>query len=165
MDISYAVSPAPAKGKAVKHQHVQISSAAPIICCVECKQMDSTLPYTICLECFWKGAEKKDDAHRNYHDYYVMDRLDYPVFNTNWSAVDELQLLKGISQSGIDNWHEMAENQNTKRKGDECASHFYSFYFKSKEDPVPKSEDVVSSRWDALTFQVKIKKDRDEQNI
>ena len=46
--------------------------------------------------------------------------------------------------SGIDNWVEMAELLNNKRAGDECASHFYSFYFKSKQDPVPLIEDVIT---------------------
>lgn len=46
--------------------------------------------------------------------------------------------------SGIDNWVEMAEMLNNKRTGDECASHFYSFYFKNKENPVPKPSDVIT---------------------
>lgn len=42
----------------------------------------------------------------------------------------------------------MADHQNAKWKWDECASHFYSFYFKSMEDPLPSSDDIVSSTWD-----------------
>lgn len=73
-----------------------------------------------------------------------MDKLDYPIFTKEWSAVDELLLLKGVSQSGIDNWVEMAELLSNRKTGDECNSHFYSFYFKGKEDSVPKISDVIT---------------------
>lgn len=92
-----------------------------------------------------------------------MDKLDYSLFTWDWSAVDELQLLKGISISGIDNWVEMAEMLGNKKSGDECASHFYSFYFKSKEDPIPCIRDVIAWGRDASTFKIDMKSD--EENV
>lgn len=58
----------------------------------------------------------------------------------------------------------MAELQNNKRKGEECSGHFYTFYFKSEQDPHPNPEDVVISKRDAVSCQVKIRKEKDEEN-
>jgi hypothetical protein len=134
MDISYSVttSAGPSSPSDRPQPAALKSNQSVIICCAECKQVDSALPYTICLECFRRGSEKEDDDHKNSHPYYVMDRLDYPIFTSDWSAIDDLLLLKGISQSGIDNWAETSEILGLKT-GDECASHFYSFFFKEIE--------------------------------
>ncbi len=47
----------------------------------------------LCLECFANGKEK--DQHKRSHDYYVLDRLKLPMFEPDWSAAEELALMKG----------------------------------------------------------------------
>lgn len=92
-----------------------------------------------------------------------MDKLDYSLFTKDWLAVDELQLLKGISISGIDNWVELSEMLGNKKNADEIASHFYSFYFKSKIDPIPSIKDVIARGWDSNSFKIDLRSD--EENV
>lgn len=47
-----------------------------------------------------------------------MDRLDFPIFDYDWSATDEITLLAGISQSGIDNWQKISERLSLKNPND-----------------------------------------------
>ena len=101
-----------------------------IVCCTKCTLVDSDMPFTMCLECLRRGAEKED--HKRNHPYYIMDRLEWPVFTKSWSAIDDLMLLKGVSTCGLDNWEEISETLGLKSGGD-CASHFYSHY-QSKEE-------------------------------
>lgn len=71
--------------------------------------------------------------------------MDFPLFTRNWSAIDDLLLLKGISQSGIDNWVETAANLGDigVKTPDMCASHFYSFYYQSKDKPRPDPNEIM----------------------
>ena len=45
--------------------------------------------------------------HRNDHRYRVMERLDFPLITSDWTAREELSLLEGIEQYGIGNWVEV----------------------------------------------------------
>lgn len=101
------------------------------------------MPYTICLECFRRGAEKEGDNHKRDHPYYILDRMDFPVFTQDWSAIDELLLLKGLAQSGIDNWVETSAI-NSLKTPEECAAHFYGCYYQSREKPKPAPEEVIT---------------------
>lgn len=86
-----------------------------------------------------KGKEKGD--HKKDHPFTIIDKLDMPLFEPDWTAMEDLALLKGISQSGIDNWIEISEKLNLKTAAD-CEAHFYSFYYKSEKDPIPNRADV-----------------------
>lgn len=67
--------------------------------------------------------------------------MDFPLFVQDWTAQDEITLLKGISQSGIDNWPDISQQSGFKSASD-CESQFYSFYYKSQEDPIPRIEEI-----------------------
>jgi transcriptional adapter 2-alpha len=67
--------------------------------------------------------------------------MDFALFESEWSAQEEVTLLKGISQSGIDNWIEISEKLSLKTAVD-CEAHFYSFYYKSQSDPIPRIEEI-----------------------
>lgn len=66
-----------------------------------------------------------------------MDKLDFPIFSANWSAREELLLIQGLMKSGMDNWIDIAEKVGSKTP-DECESHYYCFYYKSKQDSQPE---------------------------
>lgn len=51
-------------------------------------------PTETCIDCFCAGAALL--PHRPDHPYRVVDCLDFPIFNKDWSAREELLLLEGI---------------------------------------------------------------------
>uniref|UniRef100_A0A7S3JP72 Transcriptional adapter 2 n=1 Tax=Euplotes harpa TaxID=151035 RepID=A0A7S3JP72_9SPIT len=129
---------------------VDISRSVKVIC-TGCKFVDkNSLPFIECLECLRKGREKND--HKHDHSYYILDRMDFPLFVNDWTAQDEMMLLKGISQSGIDNWPEISQQLGFKAPSD-CEAQFYSFYYKSIEDPIPRIEDIGVLKRDKSTNQ------------
>lgn len=64
--------------------------------CPECKTID------ICVNCFANG--KETEQHRNYHDYHIINKLDFPLFYDDWKAEEELLLIEGIEKFGFGNW-------------------------------------------------------------
>ena len=62
--------------------------------------------------------EKKRGLINKSHSYYILDKLDFPLFDPDWTAQDEITLLKGISQSGIDNWVEISDQLSLKSPSD-----------------------------------------------
>ncbi|KAJ3035295.1 Transcriptional adapter ada2, partial [Rhizophlyctis rosea] len=93
-----------------------------------CKEVD------ICISCFSTGAEKNN--HRNDHPYRVIDILNFPVFEENWRADEEIYLIEGLEQCGPGNWEEIAEHVSTKNK-QECADHYQRIFIDSPDWPIP----------------------------
>ena len=127
---------------------VDISKSVKVICW-GCKSADKNSgPFVLCLECLRKGREKND--HKKDHAYSILDRLDFPLFVKDWTAQDEITLLKGISQSGIDNWPDISQQSGFKTASD-WEAQFYSFYYKSQEDPIPRIEEIWVIKRDKLS--------------
>lgn len=103
------------------------------------------MPFIMCLECLRKGKEKND--HKKTHPYSILDKLDFPLFEPNWTAQDDINLLKGITSCGIDNWNQISEQLGLKTPED-CEAHFYSFYYQSDDHPIPRIEEIGSVRRD-----------------
>jgi len=106
------------------------------ILCAECE-------IKICLECFANGKEKS--PHVKNHDYYVLDRLETPIFDPGWTVYEEIKLLKGIEKFGNDNWAEIADFLSTK-SADECEKHYCAFYYRSKNERVPLPNTQIALR-------------------
>jgi len=53
----------------------------------------------LCTQCLSKGLEKGD--HKRNHEYYVLDALKHPIYSPDWTAKEELMLVKGIFRSII----------------------------------------------------------------
>jgi len=105
------------------------------ILCSECES------YDLCLDCFVCGTAKKKN-HELDHAYYVMDRLSFPLFTLDWSALEELNLIHGIEKYGMDNWPDISDmvgNKNIK----ECEEHYYTFYYKTRHDYLPEKADCI----------------------
>lgn len=54
---------------------------------------DLVAPTETCIDCFCAGAALL--PHRPDHAYRVADCLEFPVFNKEWTASEELLLLEG----------------------------------------------------------------------
>jgi hypothetical protein len=103
------------------------------------------LPFIVCLECLKKSKEKID--HKYTHSYTILDKLDFPLFEPDWTAHDDITLLKGITSCGIDNWNQISEQLGLKTPED-CEAHFYSFYYQSDDHPIPRIEEIGSVKRD-----------------
>lgn len=44
---------------------------------------------------------------------------------------------------GLGNWADIADQYVKTKQPKECEDHYFTFYNKSREDPVPKSEDFI----------------------
>lgn len=111
-------------------------SKSVMILCADCGML-------ICLQCLANGKEKGD--HKRTDDYYPLNRLRHPLYSAEWSALEELMLIRGIEKYGVDNWAEIADYLGTKT-ANECEVHYYSFYYKSSEEKCPSEEDIIIER-------------------
>ena len=63
--------------------------------CTECP-----VKLDICGDCFCVGATAVSEAqacdHKSSHGYRVVDCLDCPIFDNDWSAAEELLMLEGL---------------------------------------------------------------------
>ena len=97
--------------------------------CAECGNK------VFCIKCL---IQKK---HPPQHQFQVVDILNYSFFTDDWSVCQEYNLLQNLSVSGLNNWEDIS---NILGRGQlECESHYYSFYYKEKENPMPREEDIV----------------------
>lgn len=108
-----------------------ISKSIKIIC-AECPDTE------YCIDCLvlskGLGAE---EFHK--HDFYITDKLKFPVFNKEWTAHDEIVLLANIEKYGLDNWTDISENMGNKATL-ECEAHYYKFYYRSSDDFIPNEK-------------------------
>jgi len=121
--------------------------------CATCSDME------LCVECFADGAEL--EGHKKDHPYLVLvslassfmgsplsdsgffgpsllqqERPDFPVFDENWSAEEELLLLEGIDTYGMGNWADISEFIASKTV-DETKDHYFACYLNSPTFPLP----------------------------
>ena len=89
-----------------------------------------------CIKCFIEGKHPKD------HKFHVIDNLNYPLFTEDWKMYEEYKLLANLSTSGLNNWEDIS-NIMGNRGQVECESHYYSFYYTQKEDPLPKESSII----------------------
>jgi transcriptional adapter 2-alpha len=116
-----------------------------IIRCAICTDFD------LCINCFADGKELKD--HKKTHDYRVIvrlfcrfftnqflhilkDVLDFPVFEADWGADEELLLVEGLEMFGLGNWETISEHIGTKN-AIQVAQHYDRIYVKSDAWPYP----------------------------
>jgi transcriptional adapter 2-alpha len=110
---------------------------SPTFLCNDC----GNVPF--CIACFLLGTK----THRAEHSYYVLDRLKFPLYSPNWTAKEEVHLMKCIEMFGVDNWPQIADTIETKT-ADECEAHYYTFYYKSAQDKVPRDTDLIAKKSD-----------------
>ncbi|KAJ3037861.1 Transcriptional adapter ada2 [Rhizophlyctis rosea] len=96
--------------------------------CAVCPDVD------LCVECFSTGAEKGE--HKNDHPYRVIDILNFPLFDEEWRADEEITFIEGLEKYGTGNWEEIAEHVATKNKV-ECSEHYHKVYIDSDNFPTP----------------------------
>jgi transcriptional adapter 2-alpha len=73
-----------------------------------------------------------------------MDRVNFPLFDENWEAEEELLLLEAISKYGLGNWEDIADHVGTKTLG-ECRSHYFATYIDTPTFPLPDTSHVLTT--------------------
>ena len=142
----------------------------PIPKCENINIKKDSLPFElICLKCLISQLKKnnfsvyslnyleKEQPHKYTH-YRIINKMNEPIFTNDWSLADELKLLGGIGRLGIGNWGEISKILG---KGKfECESHYYTFYYKKKNDYMPKL-----NLYDSKNYKTEMKKNKSEENL
>ena len=97
----------------------------------------------ICMDCLSSGKEK--GRHFKYHPYLVFNKLNFSLYCTNWTALEEITLIQGIEKLGMDNWDDISDFVSTK-SSKECGYHYFAYYYKSKKDSVPILSQLICDR-------------------
>ena len=124
----------------------------------------------MCLQCHKTGeASKANPNHLPSHSYYVLDDLSFPLISKDWSAKEELLLLQGIMKCGLGNWADISNQFVEKKSAKDCEEHYFTFYYKCKDDYLPRKEHFIVRGPKQLmpdgTFQVSIDEDRHIRNL
>lgn len=82
----------------------------------------------ICSQCFAKGKEFSE--HKNYHDYSIV-KTDFPLFDSEWNADEEMLLLSALLQFGHGNWDDIARQVGPHKSSSECRQHFEKYYIEN----------------------------------
>lgn len=98
------------------------------ISCAECAE------YDLCVPCFASGAHSGD--HKPWHSYKVIDQHSYPIFDEDWGADEELQLIEGCEQYGVGSWGDIAEHIGG-RNTEEVGQHYIRVYIETPTYPMP----------------------------
>lgn len=112
------------------------------ISCAECTD------YDLCVPCFSSG--KSSGQHKPWHDYRVIEQHQYPIFDEDWGADEELLLIEGCETLGLGNWQDIADFIEGRSK-DEVGKHYEEIYLNSPYYPIPdlnkKFPDVTVSQF------------------
>ncbi|XP_065187549.1 transcriptional adapter 2-alpha-like isoform X2 [Sycon ciliatum] len=103
----------------------------PYILCQECSEN-----IRLCTSCFSRGVEVK--AHQSDHAYQLV-HLNFAILEDNWTAEEELKLIKALSNSGFGNWPEIAQHVQSK-DAKECEQHYLQTYVNSPLPQMPRIE-------------------------
>ncbi|KAL4223106.1 Transcriptional adapter 2-alpha [Mactra antiquata] len=106
----------------------------PYIKCATCVKTEERGAVTLCLHCFAKGVEF--DQHQSDHSYSIV-KNNFPLFERNWTALEETQLLKAVSDCGYGNWIDIAHKVRTKTH-QECERHYNYNYIENTHDGLPE---------------------------
>ena len=103
----------------------------------------------LCVRCFVLKTKYNSKEKVNYvinemtlnaykfTDYKILNKLTENLFTVDWTLGEEIKLLGAIERLGLNNWEEISKILG---KGKfECEAHYYTFYYKSKNDFIPNN--------------------------
>lgn len=105
------------------------------ISCAECQD------YDLCVPCFASG--KSSGKHKPWHAYRVVEQHQYPIFDKDWGADEELLLIEGCQTLGLGNWQDIADFIEGRSKED-VGGHYEKYYLHSKFYPLPDLNQTFS---------------------
>ena len=126
----------------------------------------------LCINCFILKTKYNPKEKVNYIinemtlnaykfvKYKILNKLSENLFTRDWTLGEEIKLLGAIERLGLNNWEEISKILG---KGKfECESHYYTFYYKSKNDFLPddniiNSNSLLSNKVEENKYMNKIK--------
>ena len=87
--------------EAIKEKFVTLEYLVDVQACNFCKKELRNCPTLLCAECkilFCHDCllnNVEGETHKWSHDYYVLNRLKFPLYSSDWSAKEELFLMRG----------------------------------------------------------------------
>lgn len=88
----------------------------------------------LCVECFGKGVEF--GKHKKTHSYRIIKPLDFPLYEADWRADEELLLLEAVESNGMGAWLDIADQIGSKSAQD-CENHYRKLYLDWDGRPLP----------------------------
>jgi len=107
------------------------------ILCSECPDLD------ICVNCFSSGAE--NEKHKRNHQYHIINKLNFPLFDDTWTAEEELLMLEGLEKCGFGNWVDISEHIGGTKSAEEVEKHYDSYYITQKKS-LPPINEILTKR-------------------
>jgi len=104
--------------------------------CAVCPDFD------LCVQCFSVGVEIGN--HKSNHDYHIMDILNFPLFEEDWGADEELLLLEGIEMYGLGNWGDVSDHIGTKTY-QQAKEHYFKIYINIPTAPLPDMSKILTT--------------------
>ena len=93
-----------------------------------------------------------------FTNYKILNKLSENLFTPDWTLGDEIKLLGAIECLGLNNWEEISKIIG---KGKfECEAHYYTFYYKSKNDFIPNkinNNSLINNKLQENNYIAKIK--------
>ena len=106
----------------------------------------------LCVRCFLLKSKfsPRDNSYyigneftlTNYKftEYRILKKFTEPLFTKDWSFGDEIKLLGAVEKLGLNNWEEISKALGKGKL--ECESHYYTFYYKDKDDYLPCIDNI-----------------------
>lgn len=88
----------------------------------------------MCLNCF-SVAAADDFPHRPDHPYRLVEKIEQPLFATEWTADEEIRLLEALSEHGPHHWKAVADYVGKTPK--KCQTHYEHVYLDGPSAPLP----------------------------
>ena len=104
----------------------------------------------LCVKCFVLKTKYNSKEKANYvinemtlnpykfTNYKIINKLSENLFTSDWTLGEEIKLLGAIERLGLNNWEEISKILGKGKL--ECESHYYTFYYKSKNDFLPNDK-------------------------
>ena len=102
-----------------------------------------------------------DSVPHIYTHYRIINKMEEPIFTEDWSFGDEIKLLGGLERLGIGNWDEISKI--TGKGKFECESHYYTFYYKKKDDFIPKLNINSKNNLNNKNYKNEMKKNKEKE--
>ena len=103
-----------------------------------------------------------DSIPHQYTHYRIINKMEEPIFTIDWSFGDEIKLLGALERLGVGNWEEISKI--TGKGKFECESHYYTFYYKNKNDHFPILNNNNSINLKNKNYRNEMKKNKEKEN-
>jgi len=111
--------------------------------------------YDLCVQCFTTGEATQ--AHKSNHPYKIIEVCQYPIFDGDWGADEELALIDGLEAYGLGNWADVASSLGRTKR--DVEQHYLQTYILDDHFPLPN----MKRKFEGVEERVNRKRQRIEE--